>query len=395
MSNDWSGRWLLIGDGAVLPDAAALLRCLFLAEGQSSRGVWASSSLALLAALAGEKVGDEFPEDFYHQRSIEWYPLPRSRFANVRQLLPTQSLSLETRKPTFSNYAQPIEPRPYEEVVQALQERLITFFGFVKSNWSTVHLPLTAGMDSRVLLAAAKAAGCDVQCFTQAHAKMHPHDRVVPEQVARAAEVPYRFIDASEPDLARQQLYDGFTHRTYATIVRETFVNDQYRGIDSGILLRGNCFEVARRGYAIRFWEAPVVEGFQAMLRRFDLSPEAEVASSLAEWLDWAQANPVTGLEWTDRFHLEQRLAGWYAAIEQALDLLPVEHVPPVNSVGIYRLLLSLDGDLRQRGEHQHDLIQRMWPILLTVPINPVEQQKRTLRRRLRGVIRRVLQCVS
>lgn len=394
-SIEWAGRWLLIGNGQIQPDAAALLRCFYIPAMDNASRVWASSSLALLAAVAPDAVGTESSFEFHHQQSIEWYPLPQSRFEGVRQLLPTQNLSIETRQSRFNGYGGVIEPQPYDEVLRAFQARLVAFFERVRDRWSPLHLPLTAGLDSRVLLAAAGTAGCPVKCFTQEHQKMHRHDRTIPKRVARKAGVSYRLITPGPPDPSRQRLYDAFTHRTYATIVRETFVNQQYEGIEAGLLLRGNCFEVGRRGYGQRFLRKPHLTRLEQITYFFKMEAGTPLEAALKSWLKWIDDHPVPGLEWHDRFHIEQRLAGWYAAIEQALDLLPVDHVPPVNCLATYRLMLSLDPEVRQRGDHQRDMIRRLMPSLLKVPINPTSNWHMTARRRMRRGIRRIIDCVS
>jgi hypothetical protein len=90
----------------------------------------------------------------------------------------------------------------------------------------------------------------------------------------------------------------------------------------------------------------------------------------IAEWLDWIARTPPPGMDWLDRFFIEQDTGGWVSAVEQALDLTPHERVYIANSHRYVTAAMGLPQDLRRSSRHHVDLIRRMAPDLLQFPFN-------------------------
>jgi hypothetical protein len=390
---DWSGRWILVGNEQLQPDAASLLGCFYLPRHTGRTGAWASSSLALLALVAADCVGTEYAGEFHHHDSIEWYPLPHARFANVRRLLPTQSLRLDSRTAFFNNYGagSTSKHERTEDLVAALESRLTTCIKNLANAYSKILLPLTAGMDSRLLLAIAASSGCTVHCFTHEHSNISSADRTVPQRLAHIAGVSHQLVKQRLPDKERERHYDAFTHRMYAGSPRQRFIHNQWKGIgkSDGILLSGNCLEVGRRFYAHVFQQLGMYGDFEnnpdtTINKHFLLHSNPELLHAMLEWLSWVRHNPTPGIDWCDRLYIEQRLAGWYAGVEHAFDLLPVEHVPPANCLAIYRIMLLIEPTMRRSGVHQRTIIKRLMPDLLKLPFNP-ESRVRKYRSRLKA----------
>ena len=87
-------------------------------------------------------------------------------------------------------------------------------------------------------------------------------------------------------------------------------------------------------------------------------------------------------LDWRDRFYLENAVCGQTSCLEQALDLLEGSSFVTANSHRHYSLLLAVPQEVRSEAQHCRDLIQRLAPQLLQLPINPPSGWLEKLRRR-------------
>jgi hypothetical protein len=94
----WSGRWILISESEIHLDACGMIGCFYrtLNHGATAE-LWASSSPALIASLPGRAPAYDAGAKIHLGKGMDWYPPPRSGFAGVNRLLPTQILSLTAR----------------------------------------------------------------------------------------------------------------------------------------------------------------------------------------------------------------------------------------------------------------------------------------------------------
>lgn len=383
----WAGRWLLIGNGRIYLDAAGLLGCYY-RRGLGGEGCWASSSAALLAALdgaagiaapraeaqAGAAAPD--PRPLRHGVGLDWYPPPRSGFRGIRRLLPSQALDLASGAPVPGSGLPPLErTRPWAEAIRLLEEHLVTGLARLPRPSGRIWIPLTSGHDSRLVLAAALRAGLPVETYTHLRSDLPAGDRLLPPRLARAVGLRHRFTRPGRHSAPAEADYDAHCGGQSAGVDRGYYARGQWGFAGPGdLLLRTNSADLGRVPWHNTFPPPPGPEMLPEPeeIVRWIREPEGSSALlGLREWLDHARAHPVSGLEWRDRFHWEQRLGGWLGALEQSLDLLPCARTHPANSAQIYGLLLALPAARRAAGEHHREIIGRLAPELLEFPFNP------------------------
>lgn len=375
----WAGRWVLAGDGRVYPDAGALLGCCYWREPAEGGAVcWASSSSALLGRAAAKYGATLSPHDLAHERGVDWFPPPQSRVSAIRRLLPSQALNVATGEPEACTWLPELSgPAPYTDTLAELEQRLVTPLKRLPLRpGATVWVPLTAGFDSRVVLAAALRAGLPVRTYTNYRRRLSLADLELPGHLARAAGVPHEWHrpGPTRPDAG--QAYDAHSAGETAGVDRGYFARGQWDFARQGdSVLRGGCFEVGRCYYYRRLPGGGTTPPDAAEIARgLREPPGTPVAPALAEWLAAVERSPVPGLDWRDRFYLEQRLAGWLSTLEQALDITLSERVHVANAATTYALMLRLPEDVRRRGQHQRDLVARLAPPLAEFPFNPPEE---------------------
>jgi hypothetical protein len=369
-SQDWAGRWALLGDGRVQPDSAALLGIFYArdAAGQT----WASSSAALLArALGGEPAAD--PRELRYDTGISWYAPPRSRFERIRRLLPSQTLDFRTGEVRPRELMPPLDPgRSLEAALGEVTERLATPLQRLARRHGPLWLGLTAGYDSRLMLALARHADIDVRPFTRVAARMTDADRVLPPLLARRAGFGHQLVRGGG-GRSREQLVAEHSGGHVSSGDAEPLLEgarDRLRGVSVG----GHGFALASGFGGLR--SLPPMFGdprttAERICELFGEPPGSSAADGLAEWLEWADATPQEHLDWRDRFFLEQRQAGWLSAKEQVYDLLPLRRFFGLNAATTHALLLSIPESERLGSRVQRELIRRLAPDLDELPYNP------------------------
>jgi len=373
LCESWAGRWLLIGDGKLSLDASGLSGCFY---GKDSKGqVWASSSAALLSQIFfPEKPPVVDSRKLSYEVGISWYTPPLSRFERISRLLPSQMLNMISGE---------IQPKPlmpkinidrdYDEVLNQIQQILITTLQRLSTLSPDLWLGLTAGYDSRLMLALSQVAGIQVRPFTRITARMSVADRLLPPKLAKACGYNHTFMINPKRYPERQTLAEDHTGGHVSEGDAEPFIQG-IRDRLSGISFGGHGFSVASGFYKLP--ELPeeisnAEEGAKHIARIFQEPINSSAMAGIKTWLSWALDHPQQHLNWRDRFFIEQRQAGWLSSKEQLYDLTEVIRFPILNSAYLYSLMLGVKPEQRLGSEIQRELIHRINPKLGEYPYNP------------------------
>lgn len=381
----WAGRWLAVIEGTVHLDAGGLLACFYrLGPPDPSRRasrstVSCASSPAFLAADGARGPGAAWRP--VHRVEPDWYPMPASGVAGVHRLLPSETLRLADGR---------LGPRPLaatptrraQDPLTAVRAALEGAMRSVVEGGGDLKLPLTAGYDSRLVLAVAKAQGAPVSAFTLAHGRLTAADRDAAPRLAELAGIRHDFVAGGQPDPARVALLDEHTAGHLVDIDRVTIPSGFYDWTKPGmVLLRGGCFEAGRCFYERRLpGRMPAgPDGGRALVAAFRHPPDPFLATAFSEWLERTGKAPYGAGDWRDRFYIEQRVGGWASSVEQAFDLLPSRNALVANSMDFYASVLRLPKRVRRDSLHHVALIRSLAPELLQVPFNG---DRRSLARR-------------
>lgn len=371
--SSWVGRWVLVGNGKIHLDASGLLGCFYGKD--SEEKVWASSSVALLAQiLFSERAPVVDPRKLEYQVGISWYTPPRSRFEGISQLLPSQLLDLRSGSIQPRNLMPEIcLDRDYEEIFEQIEQVLVNTLQRLAKITPDLWLGLTAGYDSRSILALSHFANVQLQPFTRVATRMSVADMIFPPKLAKDCGYTHRFIRNSKSYPERNKLVKEHTAGHVSKGDAEPFINgirDSLRGISIG----GHGFAIAK-GFAdlhILPKVLPNAEVGAIMIAElFNEAKTSTATAGLKEWLNWVLENPQENLDWRDRFYLEQRQAGWLSSKEQLYDLNDLFRFPILNSGYLYSLLLSIKKEKRFASTVQIDLINKIAPQLNQYPFNP------------------------
>jgi hypothetical protein len=377
----WAGRWALIGAGELHMDASGLLGCFYTLVGYSggaTEELWVSSSAALLAEVSG---ADTTPvRNISHGEGFDWYTPPRSRFESIRRLLPSQLLVLADGNVLPRRLFPELSGTfAYDGILDRLRENLATVLrGASAAISGDLWLALSAGYDSRLLLAAARYAGVPVKTYTQVYPGISQADLTLPPELARAVGFTHSFISEGQFREELAAMHDRHTAGHSVDRDRRFISHGQFDWCRrDDVLLRGGALGAGKAVFWRKFpmeESRPTAPDVETIMRRSGYEGATEghpLVSTLGEWIDWTHRTPHPELDWRDRLYLEQKLGGWLSSIEQGLDLIDAVSLQPANSGSYYAHVLQVPPEKRRTGQHHVDLIGSMAPELLEFPFSP------------------------
>jgi hypothetical protein len=390
----WAGRWLLVSAEAIHSDAGGTLGCFYRLTPEGD--LWASSSLGLLARLPGLPELAAQPRLLLHQVGYDYDPPPRTKYAAIRKMLPSQVLDPRTGE--VGPKPEPVlapPTLPYEQVLDELEATLTNALAALQGEAGQLWLALTSGYDSRLLLAVAHKAGIPVKTYTHIHPRMTRGDRDLPPLLARTAGFEHTYTWPRRLDRARLADFERHTDGQRTGPDGTYYARGQWNFCQpSDVMVRGHGSNVGRCPYRDSLPPTPPPDPATAAALILEAKRPVDadfVRESVAEYVQWAAAHPYADVDWRDRLLLELGFGGGHAALAQGLDLVEGMPIAPIIARPVFNLFLAVPESIRCRTQHQVDLIARLLPELAAFPFNPRDKplRHRALRaRRLATILR-------
>lgn len=398
-THPFGGRWILIatnGHATWLFNDPCGYRAVYYTLG-SRHGLWAASQPGLLAEvlnLAPDEDAMQFIQAYRKRKPEYWWPGDSSPYREVRHLVPNHYLDLKTGVTHRFWPVDDIPSRPTEEVA-AENARLLRRLIESAAHRFELALPVTAGNDTRLLLAASKTIRDRLYCFTLQYWDLTPEspDIRVPSRLLPKLGLTHHVIRCpSRMDRKFAELYRRNTtaaHDAYGPIAQGMY--DSYP--QEKVSMKGCAMPVTGGWYRIRMRnEVPQAEadGIDApLLARLARIPAQDFAlDALDRWLSSASEVRVAGLDPLSLFFWEDREGNWQAMTHVEFDVAR-EIFVPYNCRTLLANMLSIPESDRSKPEfrlHKKMMLQ-LWPEVLIEPINP--PANRTVVSIARGFLRK------
>jgi hypothetical protein len=372
------GRWVLVArDGVrtiVLGDAAGLRQVAYTTEAVPGP-IWCASQPGLIAevvdltvdreALAFRRAAADQPGN-----SLMWFPGDATPYSDIRCLLPNHYLDLGARR---SVRFWPRSNLPTIRLGTALRKSSELLNGLMESakHRFRLMLPLTAGWDSRLMLAASRSMAHNIFCFTAIFPGATEHDRDVttPARLLARLGLPHAVLDCRNgvddefAEIYRRNVIMG--HKEYCAVAQALL--DQTPS--DGVCLKGDVAEVAKCYYRIESSSESEITA-EELARVAELPTHPFVIAAFDGWLADARAHSYNVLL-LDLFFWEQG-AGRLQEMTQAECDIARESFSPLNCRSLLTTMLSVPERYRQRPTFDllGMLIRRLWPDVLLEPIN-------------------------
>lgn len=361
----WTGRWVVITDQELQIDAAGLMPA-FYTQGHD----WCiSSSLAVISKVAGCK-----PSHPVSDFGLTWQLLPDTLIDNVSALLCTQKILLSKSHLSvcFNSCITDYRHLSTQDKITRIADILKTAItNIAHYSGGEIWIALTAGRDSRLLLAAALAAGVKFTTYTAQHDNISTSDRKIPVRLAHRFGFEHSYIKASVPDTAKIDKYLCFSAGNSKGADIEFYSRGQFDKIPAtAFVIRGSIFEAARTyGRSIATAD---MDGFKNGYQAYYQSSLSDRRQSVAfdKWLKYVEEYPISYIDLRDRMYIEQRVGGWVAAIEQALDVNDWTSIQIANCRELISILLSATEQERNTATLSMGAVTALFPQLNEYPYN-------------------------
>lgn len=374
---EWlAGRYVIIGlssvGGFVQSDASGLLSAYY---SPSDRAVGSHQNLVAEHMAQAQLSEFSSPEWLRATRAFT-YPGTRTRWIGLSLLTANTELTL----PDFQVRRvgpRPVEPRTAREAAELALDLMRVQLPHLYRGTRGPMVSLTAGLDSRITLAALRDVVEDSVFFTY-QVGYGNNTAASRSDVATARELADRFRLDHQTFFIRESLPAGrmkfvltqnspLTHnRALARLYRRVLPMDRLH-------VRSNLYEIARGYYYQIERPAPDTALFTHLLTH-GKSADAAVIRAFDEFADVTGILDVEGYDALDLFYWEIRMSSWLNRIMLESDIAHDTHVL-VNSRAILQGLLSVPLADRVRARAFDHMVDLAWPELYQVPVNGQSRQ--------------------
>lgn len=305
----------------------------------------------------------------YLKRESSWVG-DGTLYKNCRRLMPNHYLDLHSyeAKRYFPLRALP-QPRSLDEVVDECGDILQGSVAAL-ANRGQIRIPLTAGLDSRLLLAASKPYKNELKYFVNclSPSAMRTPDVTVAQQLGDELHLDFQVqhIDTQTPTWFNDILCENISRARSLPKTGAIF-----QALDQDYVnINGNGSEICRHLYR-PFLFQPKHTG-RKLSRDFARNGGSRYAAkALTAWLE--NLDPTLDYHPIDLLYWEQRMGNWGAHFPAEQDIA-IEEVSPFNCRQFIDAMYCLPRDLRAGPSYRHylRLLEKLWPETLKFPINPL-----------------------
>lgn len=391
----FGGRWAMIAqcdDGHYLFNDALGLRQVFHTRAGDGNDVWACSQpgIAIDAlALPFDEHALQFLDSHAFRLHAEYrWPAIGTVLRGLYHLLPNHLMDLRSGAVTRYWPAPVLRTVSVDEAVERVGATLSGMMRAAAARFD-LALAITAGIDSRVVLAAARPIRNQLRYMTVRQAKMADDnpDLVVPHRLLARLGLTHEVIRA------RASMTPEFSW----LFKRNVFLAHDHYGADAEAILAwhgGRCVVVTGSGAEVGRCSFRKELAFpnRRRITALDLARLQRMRHPYAlrlfdEWL--AGLGDRGRVHVLDLFEWEQGHGNWLAMTQLEFDVAWNDIFTPYNCRELLTVLLSVEE--RYRGAPKYSLFRslarKLWPEVLSEPINPT--QSPDLARRCAGLLRR------
>lgn len=389
------GRYVVVscieGMVRIFSDCAGFRQIFFLME--DGHVVWCASQPALIAEVFAIKEDSSVMTDLgrlplFRDTTEYWFPGNRTLIQNVLHLRPNHCLELTTGQVKRFWPSDRLQPHSLIECVERVAPLLQGLIESAVQRFD-VAFTITAGLDTRVLLAACRSAADKIYFFTHTHARLNEEgaDIAVPRAMLERFGVEHHVVANDRPmDEAFASIFNENVTAARARIGLNAYaIFSHFQRLDKNpLVVNGVCGEITRCFYRLPRWFR--LNG-KALATLAHMIGSRIAEEEFDDWLKGAGEISDMGMNILDAFYWENRNANWSAMSYSEYDIA-FESLSPFNCRELIATMLGTERSdrLPPRYSLHEALIRQMWPELLEFPINPPTGMTDRLLHTVRGM---------
>lgn len=349
--------------------------------------VWCASQVSLLAEVNNQKIDQTLKDELREIQSFKnesefWYPGSLTAYKEIKQLLPNHYLNVMTGNMLRywpSEYLAALHKNKGVDIVSTILSGML----IAASQRFKIGFAITAGLDSRMVLAASKPIKHKLRYITHTYPGcLADHDDIViPSRLLPEFNLNHEIINFSPkiefdfsqifnkniPQFRQEKKRNAFTFYKYFKELNEELV-----------IMNGVCGEIGRNFYNIPSFlqlNSKVLSILTGMRNN------ERAMSEFSIWLEGVNYSQRLGYRLLDLFYWEQRIGKWASQSFNEYDIT-CESFSPFNCRALINTMLCVKKSLRDPPlyKFQKSIIEKLWPELLKVEINPPHGIKKTLK---------------
>jgi hypothetical protein len=353
-----AGKWalFLVEQGRIYLDPYGSLACVYSAERE-------------IVASTPTLVEGEWDEEILHTIGLPekdtWLPSGLTTMKNVKRLLPNHYLHLDDftsvrHWPTSDLSIDPHIDGGVRTIASSIQNTIDEV-----AKVHPISFTLTAGRDSRMILASARAHAQNATFVTFAEPK-ETLDMQTAERLAKQLNLQHEFIPIRHATEEELQTWLSLTGVSLAGGIWK--IHKTLEKLDrTRVLFPGTAGEVGRAFYWKSSDSAHMKLTVKDILTRCRLPHHSRLTAATDQWLkDLQDFNAFTIL---DLSYIEQRLGCW-AAPSHYGNTTSLFEFSLFNSRPVFEAMMRLPYEYRKKQMLPQDLCNHCWPDVLQLPFN-------------------------
>ncbi len=345
-------------------------------------GIWAASQSSILSEILELKVDETLERDLYSLPLFAntheyWYPGDLSSYSGVKHLIPNHYLDLRLLKQVRYWPMERIAKESVEDCVEKCSRILRGLYSSIQKRYDLAQ-GVTAGLDSRVLLAASREVRSRIEYLTHTHAGLgiNGADIMIPSKMLPALGlehkivVHYEMMDKKFESIYRRNVSTARYGHGLNAYAFHRYFSEQGK---ERVLINGVCGEITRGFY---YLPALVPVNGLTLCLLTGMRGSRMALEQFENWLvSTREVSRESGVPLLDLFYWEQRIGSWAAMSYSEYDIA-FESFSPMNCRLFLSTMLGVKKNCRQTMNNSlhRALIKKMWPQALNYLINP--QQK-------------------
>jgi len=303
----------------------------------------------------------------YIKKESKWYG-EESVDDRLSKLLPNHYLDVNKKeKVRIPFYSQDFSDE--EQILEYAKMILSNTFLALSKRYKLIQ-PVTAGWDSRILLAASREVKDKIDYYVFDMSSGTDPDAWIPANLSKKLNIN---VDIIVPNTLREDFLSKFNkeHLYSRVLSKTTHIQHHFdRNYENVININGNCTEIARCYYGYTNHKT----SFDMLLSFAGYGNEIPYfTEQLKKWYlrakPYAEENKIPLL---DLFYWEQRIGNWHSVWTSEQDIA-MEEVSPFNNRSLLTALIKVNPRHRISPNFSFfkKLTKHLWEEVLSEPINP------------------------